>query len=183
MQPSITEYLKWVFQPFFRWWWAAITGSASIAAFFGTPKSGVMISNIGVFIIIFLSFTLIFLTISVIIQGWLLFWDKNRQLKLVSVRRSNDLSSDWIFVISGYLRESNGTLIEISRPLEDTEVPFAIVKVVGTTDKGYYQAIPIWISPGHLRDFTLNKFDSRILLVKTTLAHDLVMEAFRESIK
>jgi hypothetical protein len=100
---------------------------------------------------------------------------------VIAIRRSKDLGSEWIFVIDGYLPESNGTLIEVSRPLEDTEVPFAIVRVVGTTDKGYHQAVEIWISPGNLRDFSLQEFDARILRAKTTIAYERVLGAFRGS--
>jgi hypothetical protein len=179
----MSKYIGWIFQSFFRWWWAAITGAASIIALFVTPESGLKFSNIGVSIIILVFLTFTFLMVSVLVQGWSLFCDRNRQLEVVSIRRSKDLGSDWIFVINGYLPESQGVLIEVWRPLEDTEVPFAIIKVVGTTGKGYHQAVPIWISPGHLRDFSLQEFDASILRAKTILSFDRVWEAFRESDK
>jgi hypothetical protein len=181
MQPTISKYLGWIFQPFFRWWWTAITGIATILAFFGAPESGISLTKIKFAIVIFFILALIFLTGSVLIQGWSLFRDRNRQLEVIAIRRSKDLGSEWIFVIDGYLPESNGTLIEVSRPLEDTEVPFAIVRVVGTTDKGYHQAVEIWISPGNLRDFSLQEFDARILRAKTTIAYERVLGAFRGS--
>lgn len=179
MQPTISKYLGWIFKPFFLWWRTAITGTASILAFLGSPESGISLSKIAVAISIFFLLALTFLTVSVLVQGWTLFWDRNRQLGVVAIRKSKDFDSEWIFVISGYLQESQGILIEVRRPLEDTEVPFAIVKVVGTTEKGYYQAVPIWISPGHLRAFSLQEFDARILRAKTTIAYDRVLEAFR----
>ncbi len=181
MQPDISKYLGWIFQFFFRWWWAAITGTASIIALFVTPESGLKFSNIGVSIVILIFLTFTFLMLSVLVQGWSLFCDRTHQLEVVSIRRSKDLGSDWIFIINGNLPESQGVLIEVCRPLEDTEVPFAIVTVVGTTEKGYHQAVPIWISPGHLRAFSLQEFDARILKAKTTIAYDRVLEAFRGS--
>jgi hypothetical protein len=181
VQPTISKYLGWIFKPFFLWWWTAITGTASILAFLGSPESGISLPKIAVAILIFFFLALIFLTVSVMIQGWSLFWDRYRQLEVISIRKSKDLGSEWIFVISGYLQESQGTLIEICRPLEDTEVPFAIVRIVGKTEKGNYQAVPIWISPGHLRAFSLKEFDARILRAKTTIAYEQVSEAFRGS--
>lgn len=184
MQPNIPTYLGWIFQVFFRWWWAALTGTASIAAFFGTPQSGITLSNIAATAMILVVLTLIFLTVSVLVQGWSLYRDRNRQPEVVSIRESKDLGSDWIFVIDGYLQESSGALIEVRRVLEDTEVPFALVKVVEQTRQGYYQAVPIWLSPGHLRDFTQQKFERSALRAKTSVTYDRIrscLEAFDES--
>ena len=180
MQSIISEYLGWLFQPFFRWWWAAVSGTASIIALWRTPQSGVTLSSATAAIMVLIAFMLVFLTLSVLVQGWSLYRDRNRRLEVVSIRKAKDFGSDWIFVMSGYLQESIGTLVEICRPLEDTEVPFAIVRVVGTTEKGYHQAVPIWISPGHQRDFMRHGFAPRSLRAKTTLTYDHVLEAFNE---
>lgn len=181
MQSIISEYLGWLFQPFFRWWWAAVSGTASIIALWGTPQSGVTLSNATFAVMVLIAFMLIFLTLSVLVQGLSLYQDRNRRLKVVSISRAidSDFDADWIFVMSGYLQESTGTLVEIRRPLEDTEVPFAIVRVVGKTEKGYHQAVPIWVSPGHQRDFMNHEFDPRTLRVKTTLVYDRVWKAFK----
>lgn len=182
MRPITSEYLGWLFQPFFRWWWAMVSGIASIVALWGTPQSGVTLSNATAAIAVLIVSVLFFLTLSVLVQGWSLYWDRNRRLEVVSIRRDKDkdFNADWIFVISGYLQESIGTLVEVRRLLEDTEVPFAIVRVVGTTEKGYHQAVPIWISPGHQRDFMRHAFAPRTLRAKTTLTYDRVWEVFHE---
>ena len=182
MRPVISEYLGWLFQPFFRWWWAAVSGTASIVALWWTPQSGVTLSNVTAAITVLIISMLVFLTLSVLIQGCSLYRGRNRSLEVVSIRRDKDkdFNADLVFVIRGYLQESIGTLVEIRRPLEDTEVPFAIVRVVGTTAKGYHQAVPIWISPGHQRDFMRHEFTPRALLAKTTLTYDRVLEAFNE---
>ena len=186
MQPNIPTYLGWIFRVFFRWWWAVLTGTASIVPLFWIPQSGIILSNITVTATIFVVLTLAFLTVSVLVQAWSLYWDRNRQPEVVSISRSRskDLGSDWIFVIDGHLRESNGVLIEVRRLLEDTEVPFALVKVVEKTGQGYYQAVPIWLSPGHLRDFTQQKFERSALRAKTSITYDRIrscLETFNES--
>lgn len=180
MQSIISEYLGWLFQPFFRWWWAVVSGTASIVALLGTPPSGITLSNITAAIMVLFVSALVFLTFSVLVQGWSLYWDRNRRLEIVSIRRARDFGADWIFVMRGYLQASIGALVEIRRPLEGTEVPFAIVRVVETTEKGDHQAVPIWISPGHQRDFMNHKFAPRTLRAKTTLTYDRVSEAFSE---
>ena len=147
-----------------------------------TPQSGIALSSATAAIVVLTISALIFLTLSVLVQGWSLYQDRNRSLEIVSIKRDKDkyFDADWIFVMSGYLQESSGTLVEIRRPLEDIEVPFAIVRVVGTTERGYHQAVPIWISPGHQRNFTRREFDPRTLRAKTTLTYDRVLEAFNE---
>ena len=183
MQPNIPTYLGWIFQVFFRWWWAALTGTASLVPLFWIPQSGISLSNITVTATIFVVLTLAFLTVSVLVQGWSLYWDRSRQLEVVSIRESKDLGSDWIFVIDGYLQESSGVLIEVRRLLEDTEVPFALVRVVDTTEKGYYQAVPVWFFAGHLRDFTQHRFDLSALRAKTILTYERTWEAFNASVE
>ena len=185
MRPSILEYLVWLFQPFFRWWWAAVSGTASIVALWGTPQSGVTLPSTIAAIMVLAIFVLFFLVLSVLEQGWSLYWDRrdrNRSLEVVSISRAKDkdFDADLVFVISGYLQESIGTLVEIRRLLEDIEVTFAIVRVVRTTEKGYYLAVPIWISPGHQKDFMDHEFAPRTLRAKTTLTYDRVWEAFNE---
>lgn len=117
---------------------------------------------------------------SVSYQGWLLFSDLNQELKILSIIRTKDYESDWIFILSGYIKESKEALIEVLRPLEDTEVPFAMLKVIGKTAKGYIQAVPIWISPGHLRDFSRHKFSPSILIATPIIRYERIREVLSE---
>ena len=179
MRPILSGYLGWLFRPFFRWWWAAVSGIVSIVALLGTPESGVVLSNSIAAIVVLSGSVIVFLTLSVMMQGWSLYRGNNRSLEVISIRKARDFDGDWIFVISGHLSESTGTLVEIRRPLEDTEVPFAVVRIVGTTEEGYHQAVPIWISPGHQRDFNRHEFAARTLRARTTLTYDRIVEAFK----
>lgn len=60
------SYLRQIFQPFFRWWWAAITGVASILGFATAPATGITLGPAGVALLLFATFSLLFLTVSVV---------------------------------------------------------------------------------------------------------------------
>ena len=70
MGPKFSAYLAFLFQPFFRWWWAAVTGFASIFSVLVTPQSGLVLNSATVAVIIFVGFTMAFLTVSTLVQGW-----------------------------------------------------------------------------------------------------------------
>ena len=180
MRPVISEYLGWLFRPFFRWWWAAVSGTASIGALLGIPESGVTLSGQTAAVSVLVAFGLAFLSLSVLVQGWSVFQDRVRRLEVLSIRKDRDFNGGWIYLLSGHLQEGIGTLIEIQRTLEETEVPFAIVRVVGTTEKGYYQAVPLWTSPGHQRDFMRHRFSPSSLRARTTLTYERALEVFSE---
>lgn len=180
MRSTLGEFIGLMFKPFFKWWWAVLTGAASLLAFLWTPTGGLTVSQTGMLLVILGTLTLVFLVFSVLYQGWNLFKDRHRNLEVVSVTKTKDFGTDWIFLLRGYLRESTGILLEIRRPLEDVEVPFALVRVIGSTTKGLYQAVPVWISPGHLRDFSNRQFSASSLIAYPNIYFDRAREVFNE---
>lgn len=179
MRSKLGQFFGIIFQPFFRWWWALITGMVSIVAFLSTPTSGIVISPTGMLFLILLGFTLLFLAFSILLQGWKLYIEVQRDLEVVSLRRTKELGADWVFVLRGYLRDATGMMLEIRRPLDEVEVPFAIVRVIGTTARGLYQAVPIWISPGHLRDFISCQFSTSELIAYPHIYFEKAREVFK----
>ena len=87
MQQNYSSFLGWLFGPFFRWWWALITGTASFLAFVWTPPEGVTISRTGMLLLLFSAFTLAFLVISVVVQGYLLFRERYKNLEVIAVQK------------------------------------------------------------------------------------------------
>ena len=61
MNANVSGYIKWLLGPFWRWWWAVITGLLSIAAFFGTPDSGLELSKYAISMVIFIFLVILFL--------------------------------------------------------------------------------------------------------------------------
>ena len=164
MRQTFVLFLSWLFDPFFRWWWALITGTASFLAFVWTPPEGVTIGRTGMLLLFFAGFSLVFFVVSVVVQGYQLFRERYKDMEVVAVQKATEPGAELIFILRGYLRDASGLLVEIRRPLGDVEVPFAIVRVTGATSKGLYQAVPVWVSAGHLRNFNARRFSVNVLI-------------------
>lgn len=181
--PSVTGYMSWLLRPFFRWWWAVLTGTASILGLILTPDSGITISRPTMLIGILLLLAFVFLGLSTATQGWALYFRKHRPIRVLSVQKvlseqkAVQPHTDLLFVIDGFLKGGGGTLLDVRRALEGAETPFCIVKVTTVTEDGHFQATPIWASPGHLRAFRKNEFGVRDLRVTQSLTYDQVREA------
>jgi hypothetical protein len=164
--------------PFFRWWWALITGTASFLAFVWTPPNGLNIGRTCILLLIFTIFSLLFLVLSVLVQGFQLFRERYKDLEVVAIQKATESGSDLIFLLRGYLRDATGLLIEIRRPLDDVELQFAIVRITGATSKGLYQALPVWVSAGHLRDFNSRRFSANLLIARPYMYFDHTRSVF-----
>lgn len=180
MRRSFWAYIGWLFGPFFRWWWAVATGLASVLAFVWTPPAGVQLGRSTILIFAFGGLTLLFLTLAAIVQAWRLFAERYRAFEVVAILKSEEFASGWAFVLRGHLQDSTDVLVEIRRPLDDVEVPFAIVRVSGHTSQGLIQADPIWISAGHLRDLKASRFSASSLIARPHVRFDRVRAALAE---
>lgn len=178
MGQNFVSFLSWLFGSFFRWWWALITGTASFLAFVWTPPEGAIIGRTGMLLLFFVAFSLVFLVITVVVQGYQLFRDRNRKLEVVAIQKASESVSGLIFILRGYLRDATGMLVEIRRSSEDLEVLFAIVQVTRATSKGLYQAEPIWVSPGNLSEFNARQFSLNVLIARPSLYYDDARRAF-----
>lgn len=182
MKQGVWQYVAWLSRPFFRWWWAVITGVAGLIAFAWTPDS-VTVPQFGVLLAVVVNSGLLFLTATVLIEGWRLFSDRTRPFEIVSLQKdkNRDLGSDWVLVMRGPSGVDSGCLLQVNRRLHDgVEVPFAIVKVSGRNALGHHQGVPIWLSPGHLNDFKKHGFSVLSLLVERHPTMECVMKAVRE---
>src|SRR4051812_28800239 len=99
MKDQRGKYFSFLVGPFFRWWWALITGLGTLLSYKLTPDSGWRLGPIGVLLLTVLGFTLSFLTLSVAYQGWQLFRGRYAELVLCSIQKSKDLGADWVFVV------------------------------------------------------------------------------------
>jgi len=70
---TLPSFLRFLFSPFFRNWWAVLTGCASILAMYITPSHGITLSGAAMMTATFGVLSLIFITLSVLGQGWQLY--------------------------------------------------------------------------------------------------------------
>lgn len=182
MKQAIGPYLVWLLQPFFRWWWAVITGVVTLIAFVWSPQS-LTVPRAGVLIAVVAGFGLFFLAVAVVAQGWNLYSDGARPFAVVTLHKdkNRDLGSDWVLVLRGPSDVDAGCILQVSRRLHDgVEVPFAVVKTCGKNASGLHQSVPIWLAPGHLNDFKKHEFSSASLQVERHPTLDCVRRALQD---
>ncbi len=149
MRPGLTSYLKFLFDPFFKWWWAAITGLASILGLLITPKTGVTLSQPAVFALTFCSMGMLFLVVTTVSRGWELYKYRFPEMTVVAMQKSKEFGGEFVVVIRSATELTRGMIVELRRPLEYAEVPFALVEIKDQTSNGNYQALPIWSATNH----------------------------------
>lgn len=165
MGPKLSAYVGFLFQPFFRWWWAAVTGFASIFGVLVTPQSGVVLRAPTLVIIIFVGFTMAFLTLSTLFQGWDLYRKRYTDLRVAAIQKTKDYGGEYVTALRGDMEVPVGTLVELRRPVGEDEILFALVEIRNRTARGNYLGVPLWTSAGHQRDYFGGKFASSELVV------------------
>lgn len=178
--PRASTYLRRLLGPFFRWWWATISGVASFLAWFAVPEKGIEIGR-GLFVcLILLTSALLFLTVSVLWEGWLIYSERVG-LRVRALEPSKESpGAEWMFVLESdrLLAPAANTMIALHRRVGSVEALFALAWIVGSTTEGLYQARPLWMAPVHLRDFKAGKFAATSLLASTHVDAHRAREAF-----
>ena len=146
-----------LFSSFFRWWWALITGLISIVSYLAVPGD-IHLNKFYSAILTFCVLTLVFLVISTVYQGWLLYKNRLTAPKVVGFLNSNIYSGKFVFLIESTIPIEQGKIAELQRFDNGIESCFALIEFKECNSKGQFQAHPIWIAPGHLRDLQMNKF-------------------------
>jgi hypothetical protein len=67
---ELVRYIRALTQPFFRWWWALLTGVATLLSFFQWQQKGMNLSGVTVALSVCLVLTLLFFVGSVVTQGF-----------------------------------------------------------------------------------------------------------------
>lgn len=170
MQPSIPSYLAFLFTPFFRNWWAALTGCASILALFVTPTSGVTFNGPGIMTVTFALLLMIFVTLSVCTQGWGLYSGRLRGMRVTEFERNRDVEEGWVFVIDGDVDLAVGAVVDVHKKTGAAEVPLALAQVMSRRATGGYQAVPIGkLNPAHIQEHSAGGIKPLDLIVHTNI--------------
>lgn len=167
---TLPSFLRFLFSPFFRYWWAALTGCASILAMYVTPTAGITLSGAAMMTATFVGLTFLFITFSVLGQGWQLYIGRLGGLQVISFERNRDMPEGWIFVLVGDIDLSVGTVIDIHKKTGMAEVPFSLVRIISRNSRGAYQATPIGkINPTHIKEHSAGGLRSTDLIVCTSV--------------
>ena len=153
-----TNFLRLIFSSFFRWWWAVITGAASIAGWLSVPREGISLTPLMFSMLILFVLTLLFLVLSTVYQGWLIYQEHLTRLRIVGFLKSDIYDGEYVFLLEDNIGVAQGTVIELKRFHAGIEVAIALVEIMEKNAKGQYQARPIWFSPNHYRELRMGRF-------------------------
>lgn len=160
------EFLGRLFNSFFRWWWAVITGIASLLGAISLEGT-IGIGKTGVALLILVSSLLLFLTVSAVYQSFRFLRGENA--RVINIVESDAYGGDYVFAIDGLDSSFRGKVVELRRDTGDVEVTFALVELVETNIAGTFQAKPIWLSSGHQYDLKRKKFSKNDVRVQTNV--------------
>ncbi|MCZ3364406.1 MULTISPECIES: hypothetical protein [Methanobacterium] len=157
-------FISLLLDSFFRWWWALITGLASLISLFILPDN-IMINQAYFSILIIIISVLLFLCASTLYQGLSLYQNRLSAPKVIGSLNSKIYGGDIVFLIESSSIIIPGKIAEFRRFHNGVEVSFALVEFMEENSKGQLQAKPLWISPAHLHDFKLQKFSTSDITV------------------
>jgi hypothetical protein len=165
--PTFGSYVRYLSAPFFRAWWAAVTGLASILSLYIASRSEITLSAPVAFTLTFVVFTMVFLVLSVVAQGWALFQRQATSFTVTQFDRSREVQEGWYLVIASGSVIAAGAVLDVHRRVGSAEVPLALVRVTGTNSDGTYQAVPLGrINPAHIREHAAGRLRPSDLVVR-----------------
>jgi len=165
----VATYCKLLFSSFFSWWWAVLTGVASILSFLSLPLQGVTFSPLALSCCLLAVLLLVFLTLTTVYRGWMLFDRQLTSTQFSGVCANDEYPEGLVFLLNAPLPLPNGMLLELRRDYNGAEVVAAVLEVVESTASGQLQAQSVWMSPGHKRDLRLKKVQTTDLTVNPML--------------
>lgn len=159
------SFIKLLFGSFFRWWWTAVTGVATLLSFFAIPN-GIVIGRTVTALLIFSALTLLFLTISTVYQGWSLYKSRVSPPVFLRFHELEKFGKDLVCLVDGVPKEAEGKIAQLKREVSTgLEVPFAVIEFGERNADGQVLAEVVWISPGHLSDLRSNQFSASDVIV------------------
>jgi hypothetical protein len=172
-----SSYLLFLFNPFFRYWWAALTGCASILAMYVTPSQGITLNGAMIMTITFIVLILLFITLSTVSQGYQLYIGQLEGLCVSSLERNRDVSEGRVFILNGDVDLPVGSVIDVHKRMGEAEVPLALIRINSRNSKGAYQATPIGkMNPSHIKEHSNGGLRPMNLVVRTSVDLQRVKE-------
>lgn len=168
MGHTFIRYIGWLFGPFFRWWWAAVTGIIGLIAFAWTPAS-ISFSKPVLLLLLLVVSALFFLSATVLAQGWKLFSERS-SFRIVSLTRveEGEFDCEWIVIFEGPPGIQVDWILQVDRKFDDGRVAsFAIIRVLNKLNECTYQAASVWLKSGFMSDYQKHRFTVRNLAIST----------------
>lgn len=156
----ILAYIKDLFKVFFKWWWAVITAIATFLPLFTLPDN-LVIRKVLIVFVIFVFCLLIFITVSVVAQGYTWFVGSHNAprvgscLPAVAAGQEQD-QTDKVIIVSSVHDLEIGQVLTVFRETNRGIGCFGIFRVDRrlSSHSDQYQCLPLWIAPIHKRDLS-----------------------------
>jgi hypothetical protein len=175
--PSFASFLGYLTRPFFRGWWLVLTGFASILALYLTGDRSLTISRFIVATFTLVAFTLAFFVLAVVSQGWRLYSQPSKTLRVLAFEKNSDIEGGWLLLIEGDVDVSLGAIVDVHKRAGMGEVPLALFRIESRRSDGAYQAVPIGrINPAHIREHTAGGLRTVDLVVKPFIEYRRLLE-------
>jgi hypothetical protein len=111
-------------------------------------------------------FTLVFLVVSVISQGWHA-WATRSGIRVASIERIGAGKQGWLLIVESHADVAVGAVFDVYRRSRSVEAPLALFEVTEKTSTGAYQATPIGaINPSLAREHTAGSLRPADLVVR-----------------
>ena len=176
------KYLGTLLTPFFRWWWAVITGIATLLSFFAWKADGLNFSGTQIAFAILLFFTLVFLVLSVVSQGFKWYARAYCNPEVIKCSPAANDSESEIFHLTSLLPLEPGQVISMLRTFDDGRVIcMGMLKVERLVDDRY-QCVPLWLGPGHRQDLKQGKIQAKHLFTSLLLNESDLSRYIQEGI-
>jgi hypothetical protein len=171
---NLWDYILQLIKPFFNWWWAAISAVATLVSFFGMPNS-ITVDKVLIAIMIMVVLALIFLTFSVLTQGFQWFKKIQNPPRVVGFSPASREDELEIFRITSTTPLQPGQVMSLLRTTERATVCMAMVRVERHLENLTYQCRPLWIAPIHRRDLKEGRIHVSQLTTTTRLQESDLM--------
>lgn len=161
---EFVRYLGTLASPFFRWWWALITGIATLLSFFAWKTEGLALSGTQVALAVLIFFTLGFFVLSVLVQGFKWYTRAHHNPEVLTCAPATSDSDSEVFHIRSFLPLEPGQVMSLLRTIDDRVVCMGMLKVERVLSDRY-QCIPLWLGAIHRRDLKQGKVQPRLLSI------------------
>lgn len=165
----VWSYVRDLLDLFAKWWWAAITGVASILSWLAIPSEGISVSPTTIALFVFGAMTLVFLTASVMIRGyrWYVNGVQPRLARFIPASETDDTAPCTFVVDFSPASLRPGYLLSLYRDVVGEDVCIALLELDRVLDAdGHGQCVPLWIAPGHLNELSQARVDIGSLRVR-----------------
>ena len=135
-----------------------VTIVVTFASWLSVSQDDILLTAPMFIILVLIGSTLLFLALSAVYQGWLIYQERLTRLRVVGFQKCSSYNGEYVFLLEGNIGVAIGAVIELKRFSRGIEVAIALVEIREKNSKGQYQADPFWISPGHLRDLMMGQF-------------------------